>query len=177
MISKKRRGSWRRDAALRERGQDSGRRAKKPDKVKLRAGACLRARASVSLSPRNLQTLVRGPPTVTAALPPRTLRQLARLPAGRGAAERRQGGTEGGRKEGRRSFSVLEVAEEEEEEEERVVLSQGVRARGRGVSRHGRSQAGSPRAAAQTRFRPRSAEEGRQIHQVGRGEISLFVCG
>lgn len=42
---------------------------------------------------------------------------------------------------------------------------------GRGVPRHGRGQAGSPRVAAETRDRPRRAEEGEQVHQMGRGEV------
>lgn len=165
----------RRAAGTRTRQQAA--RRKKADKVKLRARLSLCARARVS--PRNLQTLVRGPPTVKAALPPRTLRQLAAHQRGeeprRGAREgRKEGGGGGGGR--RRSSPGLEVSEQEEEEEERVVVSRGARTCRRRVSHHGRSQAGSPCAAAQTRVRPRSAEEGRKIHQVGRGEMSLFVC-
>lgn len=65
--------------------------------------------------------------------------------------------------EGRKS----RVVPSEESSSPQPGLGVGARA---GVPRHGRGQAGSPRAAAQTRVRPRSAEEGRQVHQVGRGE-------
>lgn len=59
--------------------------------------------------------------------------------------------------------------------EESSALLPGLRRRrpGQGVPRHGRGQAGSPRAAAEARERARGPEERGKVHQMGRGESDL----